>query len=176
MKRKILIIIALLFILIFILIYIVHQFDQIEKENYPYLSNKEDVIELYTANKELFNSVAMWIGNIEDGIYFYTYGERYNIRESYPDISEQEFEQILYMLKDLEITDIYKSEKADFIAIYQNKPVVFNDINIGLTYHIDTGQWDYRYYHCYDKCHHKHKFCYRIYDFLLNRNGGVISK
>lgn len=158
-----------------LLSYTWYQFKSIESENNPYLFNKKQVLTMYKENKEVFDSVANYISDSEEEYIVSDFmpEDQEKIRIAFPNASEQFYQRIEYILNDLKMTDIFKQKDDDYIMIYQNKPTVYNDIEIGLTYQISAGKWRYYYYHNYNICSHKHKFIYKLYDFMFNKETDI---
>lgn len=161
--KKVGIYVSILFIISAVVLCILFGFKSIEKENAQYFYKREQVVNLYHDNKELFNSVVTVMSKTDDE-YILTSPSADKMHGEDSDFEQQ----VLYITEELGITDIYKRKDDDYIMMYQNKPTVRNDIEVGLTYHIPTGEWRYYYYHNYDTCHHKCKYVYMLYDLLFN--------
>ncbi len=167
--KKVFVICIILFV---IGVYSVFVFHKIESTNTPYMSKLEQAEEFFAKNE----STLLNIANAFQG---------YDYKEVYIDSTKGK-EQLLLKLEEMEKTE--QEELADQIwNLHQNSwinlcrksedglfigqiyPIYGSDcVCIGVTYDYETNSWAMRYAHGYERCNHKHKIIYRLYDFIFN--------
>ena len=157
-------IILIIFIVLGVVIF--KGFKDIEKENFPYLSNYKQFQKIFNDNFDKFEQLAEEFSEYEDIINF-QFNSNFGHEQVYNWFGYGEASDIIiYFYEEYKLTNV--TYVPGHFSIFQYPPIPSSDLNIGVRYNYEKRQWEYFYNHDYNMCWHKHKYIYRLYDLIYN--------
>lgn len=171
MKRKVVMSIIILLLLI-IGLYAVYVFHKIESTNEPYMSKVEQVEEFFEKNEHMLLNIAnAFQGYDYKDVYIDSTKGKEQLFLKFEEMEKTEQEELvdqIWSLCENSWINLCRKQNGE-LFIGQDYPIYdSNCICIGVAYNYESKSWAMRYVHGYERCNHKHKIIYRLYDFIFN--------